>query len=285
MVGLKQSNGVIPHSQAADAFGNYTYVTPMTRTVMDTALMLQAMAGEDASDPWSIGVPIPDYVSAARPEGHLKGKRILFAARLGNKVVARDVESAFRAAVLRLESLGAIVEELKDMPPANYEVWQIINHSTWRARFADMVARDGNRMTPSLVRQVQMAANWSAADYQKAMFARGELFRHIQGWFERYDYFVTPTLSRTALPVDHDLFDPIEIDGQVVGELRQSLFPYTMPFNITGHPAMSLCCGFASDGLPIGLQLVGRFRDEASVLHLGALYEASTDWHRRWPKL
>lgn len=285
MVGLKQSNGVIPHSQAADAFGNYTFVTPMTRTVMDTALMLQAMAGEHASDPWSIGVPVQDYISAAKPEGDLKGKRILYAARLGNTVVARDVESAFRAAVHRLEALGAIVEELRDMPPTNYEVWQIINHSTWRARFADMVARDGNRMTPSLVRQVQMAADWSAAEYQKAMFARGDLFRHIQGWFERYDYFVTPTLSRTALPVDHDLFDPIEIDGQIAGELRQNLFPYTMPFNITGHPAMSVNCGFASDGLPIGLQLVGRFRDEASVLRLGALYEASTDWHQCWPAL
>src|SRR6201991_3193149 len=78
VVGLKQSNGVIPHSQVQDAFGNQTYVTPMTRTVADTALMMQAMAGEDASDPWSIGIPTADFIGSAQPRGDLSGKRILF---------------------------------------------------------------------------------------------------------------------------------------------------------------------------------------------------------------
>src|SRR5438094_3368360 len=78
VVGLKQSNGVIPHSQALDAFGNQTYVTPTTRTVADTALMLQAMAGADASDPWSIGVAVPDFVDRAVPRGDLRGRKILF---------------------------------------------------------------------------------------------------------------------------------------------------------------------------------------------------------------
>ena len=86
---------------------------------------------------------------------------------------------------------------------------------------------------------------------------------------------MTPTLSRTALPIDQDLFEPIHIDGVEAGELRRNWFPYTMPFNITGHPALTVCCGFDSDGLPIGLQFVGRFRDEASVLRAAALYEAS----------
>ena len=103
MVGLKQSNGVIPHSQVADAFGNYTYVTPMTRTVMDTALMLQAMAGPHPSDPWSIGVPPQDYIAAARPDGDLKGKRILFSVTLGNTLVAKDVRAAFEQALGQVE--------------------------------------------------------------------------------------------------------------------------------------------------------------------------------------
>jgi len=71
----------------------------------------------------------------------------------------------------------------------------------------------------------------------------------------------------------------------VVGELRSNLFPYTLPFNITGHPAMSLPCGFGVDGLPIGLQIVGRLRDEATVLRIGALYEAMERWTERWPDL
>jgi aspartyl-tRNA(Asn)/glutamyl-tRNA(Gln) amidotransferase subunit A len=285
MVGLKQSNGVIPHSQVADLFGNYTYVTPMTRTVIDTALMLQAMAGAHPSDPWSIGTTTQDYIAAARPEGDLKGQRILYSVTLGNTHVAKDVRTAFDAALGRLRELGAELIPLDDKLPDMEPVWKVINHTTWRARFDDMIRRDGNRMTPSLVRQVAMASEWSGADYQKAMFQRADLFRMVQGWFERADYVVTPTLSRTALPIEQDLFEPIEIDGVVAGELRRNWFPYTMPFNITGHPAITLCCGHASDGLPVGLQILGRFRDEASILRAAALYEASERWLERWPDL
>ena len=142
-----------------------------------------------------------------------------------------------------------------------------------------------NRLSASLVRQIAMASEWSAVDYQRAMFQRTDLFRRVQGWFDKADYLVTPTLSRTALPIDQDLFEPIRIDGVEAGELRRNWFPYTMPFNITGHPALSLCCGYDTDGLPIGLQIVGRFRDEASVLRAAALYEASEDWLSRWPEL
>ncbi|HZP99355.1 MAG TPA: amidase [Reyranella sp.] len=285
VVGLKQSNGVIPHSQVADLFGNYTYVTPMTRTVMDTALMLQAMAGPHPSDPWSIGTAPQDYVAAAKPAGDLKGKRIMATVTLGNRFVSKDVRAAFDKAVARLAEAGA---EIVDMPadlPDMEPIWKVINHTTWRARFDDMIRRDGNRMTPSLVRQVAMAEQWSGADYQKAMFQRADLFRMVQRWFETADYVVTPTLSRTALPIDQDLFDPINIDGVEAGELRRNWFPYTMPFNITGHPAITVCCGFGGDGMPIGLQILGRFRDEASILHAAAIYEASERWLDRWPAL
>ena len=164
-------------------------------------------------------------------------------------------------------------------------IWKVINHTTWRARFDDLIRREDNRLSPSLVRQVAMAADWTGADYQRAMFQRTDLFRRVQRWFETADYLVTPTLSRTALPIDQDLFEPIRIDGVEVGELRRNWFPYTMPFNITGHPALTLCCGYDPEGLPIGLQIVGRFRDEASVLRAAALYEASEDWLSRWPEL
>jgi aspartyl-tRNA(Asn)/glutamyl-tRNA(Gln) amidotransferase subunit A len=285
MVGLKQSNGVIPHSQVADAFGNYTYVTPMTRTVMDTALMLQAMAGPHRSDPWSIGVEPKDYLTAARAEGDLKGRRILYSATLGNTLVAKDVRAAFEQSLSRLRELGAELVELTEELPDLSSAWKVINHTTWKARFDEMLRRDGNRMTPSLVRQVAEAADWSGADYQRAMFQRSELFRMVQRWFETADFLVTPTVSRTALPIDQDLFDPITIDGVEAGELRRNWFPYTMPFNITGHPALSICNGYDSEGLPTSLQIVGRFRDEASVLRAAALYEASETWLDRWPDL
>jgi aspartyl-tRNA(Asn)/glutamyl-tRNA(Gln) amidotransferase subunit A len=285
VVGLKQSNGVIPHSQVQDAFGNYTYVTPMTRTVMDTALMLQAMAGPHPSDPWSIGVPPQDYLAAARPEGDLRGKRVLHSAAFGAKFVAKDVRAAFDRSLGKLKDLGAELVELTDELPDMEPIWKVINHTTWRARFHDMIRREDNKVSPSLVRQVAMAEQWSGADYQRAMFQRTELFRRVQRWFETVDYLVTPTLTRTALPIDQDLFEPIRIDRIEVGELRRNWFPYTMPFNITGHPALTLNCGFDPEGLPIGLQIVGHFRDDASVLRAAALYEASEDWLSRWPDL
>jgi aspartyl-tRNA(Asn)/glutamyl-tRNA(Gln) amidotransferase subunit A len=285
VVGLKQSNGVIPHSQVADLFGNYTYVTPMTRTVMDTALMLQAMAGPHPSDPWSIGIVPQDYLAAARPDGDLTGKRFLYSATLGNRFVSKDVVIAFEAALGKLKDAGAELVELSGELPDMEPIWRVINHTTWRARFSDMILRDGEHMTPSLVRQVAMAEEWTGADYQRAMFQRADLFRMVQKWLDNADYLVTPTLSRTALPIEQDLFEPIVIDGIEVGELRRNWFPYTMPFNITGHPAITVSCGFASDGLPVGLQIVGRFRDEASVLRAAAIYEASEPWLERWPDL
>src|SRR6266480_5625001 len=102
VVGLKQSNGVIPHSQVQDAFGNQTYVTPTTRTVADTALMMQAMSGEDASDPWSIGVAVQDFVDRAVPCGDLRGQKILFCLSPPGRPVAADVADAFTAALDRL---------------------------------------------------------------------------------------------------------------------------------------------------------------------------------------
>lgn len=107
VVGLKQSNGVIPHSQVQDAFGNQTYVTPMTRTVADTALMMQAMAGEDDADPWSIGLAVPDFIAAAAPSGDLRGRRILFCLSPPAKPVAADVAESFRKSLDRLAALGA----------------------------------------------------------------------------------------------------------------------------------------------------------------------------------
>jgi aspartyl-tRNA(Asn)/glutamyl-tRNA(Gln) amidotransferase subunit A len=285
VVGLKQSNGVIPHSQVADLFGNYTYVTPMTRTVMDTALMLQAMAGPHPSDPWSIGTTPQDYIAAAHPDGDLKGKRILHSLTLGNRFVSQDVKTAYEAALVKLKDAGAELVELAGDLPNMEPVWKVINHTTWRARFSQMILRDGEHMTPSLVRQVAMAEEWTGTDYQRAMFQRADLFRMVQKWLDGADYLVTPTLSRTALPIEQDLFEPIVIDGIEVGELRRNWFPYTMPFNITGHPAITVSCGFASDGLPVGLQIVGRFRDEESVLRAAAIYEASEPWLERWPDL
>jgi aspartyl-tRNA(Asn)/glutamyl-tRNA(Gln) amidotransferase subunit A len=275
VVGLKQSNGVIPHSQVQDAFGNQTYVTPMTRNVADTALMMQAMSGEDACDPWSIGIPKTDFIAGAAPQGDLRGRRILFCLAPPNRKVSADVAAAFKAGLSRLESLGA---ELEEMPGEGFDVepiWRAINHTVWRTRFEKLAAERGDQMSETFLKQLALAQRISGVDYQQAMFERTTLFRRVQSLLQRADMLAMPTISRTALPIEQDLFGTIEIDGEVFDNVRPNWFPWTMPFNMTGHPAVSMPCGFGSDGLPIGLQLVGRFRGDVELLRACALFEAS----------
>src|SRR5882724_11204872 len=283
VVGLKQSNGVIPHSQVQDAFGNQTYVTPMTRTVADTALMMQALSGEDPSDPWSIGVPVPDYLDVSAPRGDLSGKKILFCQSPPGRPVSSDVADAFKVALDRLASLGAELEEFSgegfDIEP----IWRAINHTAWRTRFEKLAADHGNLLSETFLKQLALASRVSGVDFQQAMFDRTALFRRVQALLARADLLAMPTLTRTALPIDQDLFGAIEIDGQSFDSVRPHWFPWTMLFNMTGHPAISMPCGFGRDGLPIGLHLAGRFRADAELLHVSALFEASSDLLGRWP--
>jgi aspartyl-tRNA(Asn)/glutamyl-tRNA(Gln) amidotransferase subunit A len=284
VVGLKQSNGVIAHSQALDAFGNQTYVTPTTRTVADTALMMQAMAGEDACDPWSIGMPVPDFVGTAAPRGDLRGQKILFCVSPPGRPVSADVAAAFKASLDRLASLGAELEEFSGEGYDVEPIWRAINHTVWRSRFSKLVAEHRDALSEAFVKQIALATNVSGVDYQEAMFARTALFRRVQSLLARGHLLAMPTITRTALPIDQDLFGTIEIDGAHFDSVRPHWFPWTMPFNMTGHPAISLPCGFGRDGLPIGLQLVGRFRADAELLRVSALFEASSDLLSRWPE-
>ncbi|HTO61969.1 MAG TPA: amidase [Bradyrhizobium sp.] len=283
VVGLKQTIGVIPHSQVQDAFANQTYVTPTTRTVADTALMLQVMAGEDASDPWSIGAAAQDFVTVAAPVGDLRGQRILFCLSPPGRPVAADVARSFKASLDRLASLGAELEEFSGEAFDVEPIWRAINHTAWRTRFAKLAADHGDVLSEAFLKQLALAEDVSGVDYQRALFDRTTLFRHVQALLARADALAMPTLTRTALPIEQDLFGPIEIDGQRFDKLRPHWFPWTMPFNMTGHPAISLPSGFDREGLPIGLQLVGRFRGDAELLRIAARFEAATDLLGRWP--
>jgi aspartyl-tRNA(Asn)/glutamyl-tRNA(Gln) amidotransferase subunit A len=285
VVGFKQTKGLVPHDQTPDGFGNQAFITPTTRTVMDTALMLAAMAGPHRSDPHSAGLTVPDVVAAARPEGDLKGVRIAWRPTLGNTVVDREVLALCEAAVQRLAALGATVEPVPDDFGPTEPIWLVLTHSFWHGRFAQYLPQYGNRMTPSLVRQIASGARYSAADLQQAMFERTRIFRQVQGWFETCDLIIMPTLTRTALPIDDDFFAPITIDGKPVDTARKAWYPYTHPFNLSGNPAVTLPCGWARDGLPVGLQIVGPLMADAAVMRAAALFEAAQPWAHRRPAL
>lgn len=285
VVGLKQSLGLVPHSQVLDAFGNLTYVTPISRTVADTALMLQAMAGEHPCDPWSAGVRPCDYLDPAHALADLRGKRVLFALAPAGRPIASDIRACFERAIGTLKELGA---EPVDLPTDGWDIeplWRTINHTVWRARFETLTQQHPDEISPSLIRQLELANRYSAVDYQSANFERTRLFRRVQELLGTHDFIAVPTLSRTAPPLEQDLFDPLEIDGHTYAEMRPNWFPWTMPFNLTGHPAITLHCGFGADGLPVGLQLIGRLRGDAELLQASALFERAAGLLGHWPSL
>jgi aspartyl-tRNA(Asn)/glutamyl-tRNA(Gln) amidotransferase subunit A len=285
VVGFKQTLGLVPHDLTPDGFGNQSHITPMTRTVMDTAVMLQAMAGPDKRDPHSLGLTPPDFVAAARPEGSLSGCRIAWRPLLGNDRLAGEVRTACEKALRVFEALGAVIEPVDDDFKSTEPIWLVLTQSFWNARFRRYVAQFGNRMSDTLIRQMDTGAAHSAIALQEAMFERTRVFREIEAWFPTYDMVATPTLSRTALPIDHDFFAPIEIDGGRSGTVRQSWYPYTLPFNLSGNPAVTLPCGFDGDGLPIGLQLIGPHLGDARLLHAAALFEMAQPWAEHQPSL
>ncbi len=285
IVGFKQTLGLVPHDLTPDGFGNQSHITPMTRTVMDSALMLQAMAGPHPCDPHALGLAPPDFVAGARAEADLKGVRIAWRPLLGNTMLAGEVRAACESALAALAQFGAVVEPVADDFASTEPIWLVLTQSFWNARFRRYVPEFGARMSETLLRQMDTGASHSAVALQQAMFERTRVFREVQGWFERYDIVATPTLSRTALPIGHDFFSPIEIDGVTADTVRRAWYPYTLPFNLSGNPAVTLPCGWGADGLPIGLQLVGPHLGDASLLRAAALFETARPWAQRRPAM
>ena len=97
------------------------------------------------------------------------------------------------------------------------------------------------------------------------------------------DFLMMPTLSRTAISADHDFYQPITIGNQTAGGIRQTWYPYTHPFNMTGHPAITVPCGIMADGLPAGVQIVGPMMADAEIIRLAAMVEQAYSWAQTWP--
>ena len=285
IVGMKATLGLVPHDSAPDGFGSFSNHGPMTRTVMDAALMLDAMAGADDADPHSHGLPREDWVAAARGEGDLKGLRVAYRPRMGNSLIDAEVAAAAEDCVALLAGMGATVTVVEEDFENTEPYWLVITQSLWVARFDKWLPEWRDRMTPTLVRGIDEGRGYSAVDLQHAIVFRTALFRRVQSWFRDHDMVVMPTLSRTALDLDHDFYEPVAIAGQATGKIRQHWYPYTHPFNMTGHPAITLPAGWHSDGLPFGIQFVGPLSGEARLLHAAALFERARPWAERRPKV
>ena len=204
----------------------------------------------------------------------------------GSRIFADHVPQHDAAVVARLRAAGAILFGKTTTPFENPEaVWFVVNGSYRMAQYGHHLARHRAIMDPVFVRQMDRVASCSAQELYAGIFQRTTLYRAVQAWFEEADIVAMPTLSRTALPIDQDFFGPITIDNAVVPNLRAAWYPYTMPFNLTGNPAVSLPVGLAGDGLPVAIQLVARPGEDARLLQVATALERARPWSHLRPQV
>lgn len=269
VVGLKATLGVIPNLQAPDLFGANSYVGPMARDMADTRLMFDVLAGPDRRDPY--GQVAPRQTRRLRAD---EQPRIAFLLRCGNRLDP-EVERAVVDAMRTAESLGMIVEPVELDFVALEPHFLTLLRSLLLARLGAHAQRSPEKLDPTLLATIEAGRGYSAADLCEAQFARTACFARVQEVLERSDVIASPTLSAPALPVGLDPMGWIEIAGERAGTIRGAWYPYTYPFNLTGHPALSMPCGASAKGLPIGLQLVGRWHEDSFLLDVAARLEAA----------
>ena len=275
--GVKPSYGLIP-VYPASAVGDLAHWGPITRTVADAALFMDVTAHADARDRTSWGGP--GGYRAALDAPSPPDLRVAWSADLGYAAVEPEVARvAEQAAVALADALG--VELVRDHPALD-DPWPI-EDAIWSAGMAalyeDSLVAFREQLDPGLLAVIAFGRSLSAVDLATAARRRNV---YCDGWrrfMERYDVVLTPTLPCIAFPVGQD--QPHAVAGRDVGYLSWTALTY--PFNLTGQPAATVPCGFDDQGLPVGLQIVGRWRDDATVLRVAAAFERAMPWRQHRP--
>jgi aspartyl-tRNA(Asn)/glutamyl-tRNA(Gln) amidotransferase subunit A len=266
--GLKPSYGRIPTVPA----GPTLHIGSVSRSVRDSAALLQTLAGYDPQDLTSTNVPIGNLLDSL--DSGVKGMRIAWSPRLGYvDNLDPEVEAVTTTAARSFAAMGAAVEQVDpgfgNPMPILEPIWLTI---CW------MIARGTpesrwNELDPGLLVLAMKGRNVSAADYATAIGARAGLHAKMARFNERYDLLLTPTLATPAFEVGHNT----PPNGKF-GDDWLNWAPYTYPFNLSYHPAASVPCGFTADGRPIGLQIIGPYMREELVLRAAHAFEQAHPW-------
>ena len=275
--GLKQSFGLVPQYPPS-AVGDLSHLGPMTRTVRDAAMMLNAMAGADVRDrlSWSSGIDYEGDLNAG-----VRGRRVAWSPTLGYAQVASDVLENTERAAMAFRELGCEIEQIDLSLPDPANILDIIWSCSLAGYFAGRIDEVGQLLDPGLLSVIERAKSLSAADMAHALQQRNTYYTGMRQFMERFDLLVTPTLPVTAFTAGLD-----EPDGWQRATLAPlDWTPFTFPFNLTGQPAATVPCGLDRNGLPVGLQIVGRWRDDSSVLRAAAAFEAAMPWTDLRPPL
>ena len=280
IVGLKPTYGRVSRAGLTPLSWCLDHPGPMVRTVEDAALAMNAIAGADAKDHATVDVPVPDYTTAL--SGDVRGLRIGVVREYFATEIDAEVAELTQRAIGVLSELGA---EIVDVSLPLYEYAQPISNAILSAEATaahrDLLLSDGDKLYPQVRERLEEGLFISAAEYLRAQQARQVFCTQVAELLEGVDLLAGPVEPVTA-PVL--LERRIDIAGQSLPAVP-SLTKYTRVYNITGSPAISVPCGFASDGLPVGLHLAGRNFDEHTVLRAAYAYQQANDWHTRRPPL
>jgi aspartyl-tRNA(Asn)/glutamyl-tRNA(Gln) amidotransferase subunit A len=279
VVGLKPSVGRVPTAPPS-LIGNLDHTGPMGRTVRDVALLLDVIAGGDDRDWFSVPRDPESYLTGA--EGGVAELRVSWTHDLGYAVCDPEVARIIGDAARTFEQLGCTVEQ--DHPrwsdPAG--MFETLCFELWGGTMMDYLAEWEDRMDPGLVTMIRSAGTKSSVDIARALLERIELQQQAVEFFKRFDLLLTPTMTLPPFGLDVER-QPTEVGGRPVAGVQWMAFTY--PFNLTGHPAITVPAGWTADGLPVGLQIVGPWRNDRLVLRAAAAFEAAAPWSARWPSV
>lgn len=296
-VGFKPSFGRIPSVTRPDGFlwGHpLVHIGPLARTVADAALMTKIMAGPHSRDPLSLPDDGVDYVGAV--SGPARKPRVAYSPRLGNFPVHPDVAAVVADAVDAMRRNGIEVDEVEPDFKADHKelaaLWVrtiSIHYAAiavyWKQEGIDLMGEHAAVLTPQFRAMLEGAYKVSAVEHALDDLLRTGVFDGLQDLLETHDLIVSPTLAIPPVKnaTDGNTIGPISINGEAVDPLIGWCMTY--PINYTGHPAISVPAGLTAQGLPVGLQIIGRRHADASVLNMAARFERMQPWFGSYLKL
>ena len=282
VVGLKPTYGRVSRHGVLPLAWSLDHVGPITKTVEDAALVLQVIAGPDPQDPTTSHLSVPNYCRAL--EGGLKGVRVgtprdfFFDPAEIDPFVMAAVEEALHV----MQEAGASVEEISIPFLRHAPAIQLLTiASEATANHSRLLRSRGRELGEDVRRRLELGEFVAAAQYVRAQQVRRLLVQDFSTAFRRVDLLVTPTLPVVAPPIGAQTIKIHDVPKR----LQPTLTRFTSPFNLTGLPAISLPCISGGENLPVGLQIVGRPFDEATILRAAYTYQQATPWHTHRPPL
>ncbi len=281
VVGLRASSGRVPRYPTRLGWNTFSVEGAMARTVEDVALMMHAISGPDSRAPISLTDPGSIF---GRPLGRdFAGTRVAWAPTLGGLApVDARVAAVIDARRTTFEALGCHTEaSMPDLTDAD-EIFRVQRAMIFTAQYAALLKTHRDQLKDTVIWNIEHGLKLTSEQIGAAELLRTQLFERVHQFFERYEYLVLPVSQVPPFPVEQQWVG--EIDGQKMADYLEWMKSCYL-ITATGHPAISVPCGFTAEGLPVGVQIVGRFRDDFGVLQLGYAFQQATEFWKQAPAI